>query len=339
MQRAIRVLQSVVSNLRIRLRSATLRFCIRRLLVALPVMFGVTLLTFFILDVLPGNAAQQLLGSSATPEQVMRLEQQLHLDQPAWERYLDWLSGLLRGDLGNSLASGQPVISLLAGRIAVSFELVGYAFILSVGLAVPLALLAARWPRSLPDRIIMIINMAGLSVASYVLALWLVLLFAVHWTVMPAIGFQPLSAGFMQNLRSLTLPAVSITVPLMCLYTRFLRADLLEQMRGEDYIVTAIAKGAGPWRVLISHALRNSLLGLLTLVGLNVGTLISGTVVIEQIFALPGIGQLLFQSINTRDAALVQAIVLLMAVIALLATLVADLLCAVLDPRIQNEQH
>jgi peptide/nickel transport system permease protein len=289
--------------------------------------------------VLPGNAAQQLLGASATPEQVERLAEQLHLNRPAWERYLEWLAGLLHGDLGNSLASGQPVTALIADRIAVTFELVACAFILSVGLAVPLALLAARRPGSLPDRVLMIISMAGLSVASYVLALWLVLLFAVHWGVLPAIGFRPLSEGVLQNLRSVALPAISIALPLMCFYTRFLRADLLEQTRGEDYIVTAIAKGAGPWRVLIAHALRNSLPGLLTLVGLNIGALIGGTVVIEQIFALPGIGQLLLQSINTRDVAIVQGIVLLMAVVTVAANLVVDLLCAVLDPRIHHDQQ
>lgn len=215
----------------------------------------------------------------------------------------------------------------------------GYAFLISLACAVPLALLAARYPNRLPDRISMLLSMLGLSVANYVFALLLVLVFAVNMAVLPAIGYVPVSESLLGNIRSLTLPAVAIAFPLFCFYTRFLRGDLLEQMYGEDYVVTARAKGIGPWRVLIRHAFRNSLFGLLTIVGLNLGTLIGGTVIVEQIFALPGLGQLLLQAINTRDVIVVQACVLLLATVTVLANLITDVLYAVLDPRIRYGQH
>jgi peptide/nickel transport system permease protein len=169
-----------------------------------------------------------------------------------------------------------------------------------------------------------------------VLALVLVYIFAVELAVLPAIGFVPIGDGLFQNLRSLLLPAVSIGFPLFCFYTRLLRADIVDQMLGEDYVTTAKAKGIGPWRVLVRHAFRNSLFGLLTIVGLNLGTLIGATVIIEQIFALPGIGQQFLQSISNRDIPVIEGIVLIFAVVVVLANLVTDLLYAVLDPRVRH---
>jgi peptide/nickel transport system permease protein len=180
--------------------------------------------------------------------------------------------------------------------------------------------------------------MVGLSVANYVLALLLVYVFAVKLDWLPAIGYVNPADGLWPFIKSLTLPAVSIGFPLFCFYTRLLRADILEQMQGEDYVLTARAKGIGPWRVLIRHALPNSLFGLLTLVALNLGTLIGATVIIESIFALPGIGQSLLQAINNRDVAVIEAIVLVLSVVVVVANLIADLLYAVLDPRIRHER-
>jgi peptide/nickel transport system permease protein len=311
----------------------------KRLLLAVPIVLGVSILTFWVLDLIPGNAAQQLLGPEATAQQIATLEHQLGLDQPPALRYLGWLGGALHGDLGTSLVSSQPVTALLGERLAVSGELVGLAFVVSLGLAVPVALLAAYKPGRMVDRVSMLISITGLSVANYVLALLLVLLFAVQLTLLPAIGYVPLSQGMGANLRGMVLPTAAIAFPLFCFYTRFLRGDLVDQLQGEDYITTARAKGIGPWQVLLRHAFRNSAFGLITVVGLNLGTLIGGTVIIEQIFALPGIGQLLLQAINTRDFVVVQACVLVFAVVAVGANLVADLLYAVLDPRVRYGSH
>jgi peptide/nickel transport system permease protein len=315
--------------------SPSLRLIGKRVLLAVPILLGVSVLAFWVLNLIPGSAAQQLLGADASQAQIRALEQQLGLDRPAPLRYLDWLSGAVTGDLGTSVVSGQPVTRMLGSHVAVSGELVLLAFLLSLGAAVPVALLAAFKPNGWFDRLSMLVSITGLSVANYVLALLLVLVFAVNLTIFPAIGFVPFSESPAGNLHSLLLPALGIAVPLFCMYTRFLRGDLVDQLQGEDYITTARAKGIGPWRVLLLHAFRNSSFGLITVVGLNLGTLIGSTVIIEQIFALPGLGQLMLQAINTRDYMVVQACVVLFAVITVAANLLADLLYAVLDPRIR----
>jgi peptide/nickel transport system permease protein len=321
------------------LSSPSLRLIGKRLLAAIPVLWGVTLVTFLVINVMPGNAASQLLGANATPDQVAELEAKLHLDEPVFQQYVQWLGNVLRGDFGNSFASDQPVTSIISERLPVTLELILCSFIVSLAFTVPLAVLAARRPGGIVDRLSMGVSMVGLSVAPYVLALVLVYFFAVELDVLPAIGYVSISeGGLAENLRTMILPAVSIGFPLFCFYTRLLRADIVDKMQGEDYVVTAQAKGLGPWRVLLRHALPNSLFGLLTLVALNVGTLIGATVIIESIFALPGIGQALLQSINNRDILVIEAIVLVLATIVVLANLVADLLYAVLDPRIRYER-
>jgi peptide/nickel transport system permease protein len=321
------------------LSSPSLRLIGKRLLAAIPVLWGVTLVTFLVINVMPGNAASQLLGANATPDQVAELEAKLHLDEPVFQQYVQWLGNVLRGDFGNSFASDQPVTSIISERLPVTLELILCSFIVSLAFTVPLAVLAARRPNGIVDRLSMGVSMVGLSVAPYVLALVLVYVFAVELDVLPAIGYVSIGdGGLAQNLRSMILPSVSIGFPLFCFYTRLLRADIVDKMQGEDYVVTAQAKGLGPWRVLLRHALPNSLFGLLTLVALNVGTLIGATVIIESIFALPGIGQALLQSINNRDVLVIEAIVLVLATIVVLANLVADLLYAVLDPRIRYER-
>lgn len=315
-------------------RSPTGRLIARRLGSAIPVLWGVTLLTFVVMNSLPGDAAQELLGANATPAEVHQLAVKLGLDRSFLTRYGDWLHGVLTGHLGSSLSSGQSVGSIIGQDMPVTLELIAYAFVISLAFAVPIALLAARRPGGVFDRLTMILSMAGLSIANYVLALVLVYVFAVKLAALPAIGWVPPGQSLWQNIRSLTLPAVSIGLSLLCFYARLLRADLLEQMQREDYVVTARAKGIGPWRVLLRHALRNSLFSLITIVALNLGTLLGATVVIEDIFGIPGIGRELLQAINNRDIPVVEATVLVFAVIVVLANLLADVLYSVLDPRI-----
>jgi peptide/nickel transport system permease protein len=324
-----------VSPLRRVTGSPALRLVVKRLLMAIPIMLGVTILTFWVLSLIPGNAAQQLLGAEATPEDVALLEEQLGLNESGVSRYLSWLGNALTGDLGNSLVSRQPVSEILSERVPVTGELVFLAFVVSLLLAVPVALLAAHKPNGLMDRISMMISTLGLSVANYVLALILVLVFAVLLGWLPAIGYVPLSEGLWANLKPMILPSAAIGLPLFCFYARFLRGDLVDQMQQEEYVTTARAKGIGSWQVLLRHAFRNSSFGLITVVGLNLGALIGGTVIIEQIFALPGVGQMLLQAINTRDFVVVQAAVVIFALVAVVANLLVDLMYAVLDPRIR----
>jgi peptide/nickel transport system permease protein len=319
-------------------RSPGARLSGRRLLAAIPVLWGVTFLTFVVMNLLPGDAAQELLGANATPAEVHQLQIELHLNEPFWARYGQWLGALFHGDLGTSLASRQNVSTILGQRLPVTAELLLYAFVASILLAVGLAVLAARRPNGLADRISMAVSMIGLSVAPYVLALVLVYIFAVRLNWFPAIGYVPLSQDPGANLRSLTLPAAAIGFPLFSVYTRLLRADIVEQLQREDYIVTARAKGIAPWRILLRHALPNSLFGLITLVALNLGTLVGAVAIIEPIFSLPGVGAILIQSITNHDLPVVEGIVVVFAVVVVLANLLADVLYAVLDPRIRYER-
>jgi peptide/nickel transport system permease protein len=312
-----------------------LRFIGRRLLIAIPVLWGVTFLTFLVVNHLPGNAAQQLLGVNATPQELHQLTVQLGLDKPLLTRYGHWMHDLLTGSLGHSLASSQSVNSILGSDLPVTFELVAYALLISLVFAIPVALLAARRPNGLFDRASMVLSMAGLSVANYVLALVLVYIFAVQLNWLPALGWVPPGKSLGGNIKTLTLPAVSIALGLLCFYTRLLRADLVGQMRGEDYVTTARAKGLGQWRILTHHVMRNAVFGLITAVALNLGTLLGVTVIIEQIFGLPGIGHELLSAINSRDVPVIEGAVLVFGLVVVLANLVGDLLYATLDPRVR----
>lgn len=320
------------------LGSPGVRLAGRRLLAAIPVLWGVTFLTYVVMNLLPGDAAQELLGANATPAEVHQLQIQLHLNEPFWVRYGQWFGGLFHGSLGTSLTSGQNVTTILGQRLPVTVELLIYAFAASIVLAVGVAVLAARKPNGVADRLSMVVSMTGLSVAPYVLALILIYIFAVRLQFFPAIGYTSLTQDLAANISSLTLPAAAIAFPLFSVYTRLLRADIVEQMQREDYIVTARAKGVPPWRILLRHALPNSLFGLITLVGLNLGTLVGAVAIIEPIFSLPGVGAILIQSINNHDVPVVEGIVVVFAVVVVLAGLFADLLYAALDPRIRYER-
>ncbi len=320
------------------LGSPSLRLAGRRLLAAIPVIWGVTFLTYIVMNLLPGDTAQLLLGANATPAEIHQLTIQLHLNEPFWVRYGRWLGGLFHGSLGTSVVNGENVTTVIGNRLPVTAELLLYAFVASIALAVIVAVFAARKPNGIADRISMLVSMIGLSVAPYVLALVLIYIFAVKIQWFPAIGYTPLTANPVENIKSLTLPAASIGFPLFAVYTRLLRADIVEQMQREDYIVTARAKGVRPWRVLIRHALPNSLFGLITLVALNLGTLIGATAIIEPIFSLPGVGDILIQSISDHDVPVVEGVVVVFGTVVVVANLLADVLYTALDPRIRYER-
>ncbi|WP_448810183.1 ABC transporter permease [Agromyces bauzanensis] len=317
------------------LGSPLARLIARRVLIATPLLLAISILVFAMLEAIPGDPARNQAGMDATEEQVEAIRKQMGLDRPAVERYLTWLGGFVTGNLGRSSVSEQPVTSLLAERMPVTIELVALAFVVSLAIAIPVALLAARKPGGFFDRVVMVISMTLLAVPNYVMALLLVLVFAVTLRSLPAIGYVPVDEGLFANLRSVTLPVLSLAIPLACFYARFLRGDLVEQMNSADYVETARAKGVTPWKVLWGHAFRNSSFGLLTLVGLNIGGLIGGTVIVEQIFSMPGLGVLMLQGVMSRDTAVVQICVFIFAAVAVLANLVVDVMYAVLDPRIR----
>jgi len=314
--------------------SPALRVSGRRLLAAIPVLWGVTLLSFLVLNALPGDAASALLGINATPAELKAFRIKLHLNEPLWTRYGNWLGGVVHGDLGTSIASPQSVASILGQRLPVTLELVIFALVITLVVSIPLAVLCARRPRGIIDRFNMVLSMGSISIAPYVLAFFLVIVFAVDLPVFPAIYSAPTS--IFSNVYQFALPSIILALPLIGFYTRFLRADLLEQMQSEDYVVTARAKGVSEWRILTRHALRNSFIGLLTIIGLNIATLIGATVIVEQIFSLPGIGQELLQSISNRNVTVVEGIVLVFGIAVVLANLLTDLLYGALDPRIRH---
>jgi peptide/nickel transport system permease protein len=314
--------------------SPALQLVGRRLITAIPVLLGVTFLTFVVMNLIPGNPARLILGINATPGQIAQTDIKLGLNHPFWDRYWLWLDGLLHGNLGIAYSNQQSVNSDLAQHLPVTCWLLLYTLVVSLGLGVTVAVLAARKPNGIADRLSLAVSMLGLSIAPYVLALVLIWVFAVKVQWFPAIS-NSLGGNPLQAIRALTLPAASIGFPLFAVYSRLLRADIVEQMQREDYIVTAKAKGVAPWRVLIVHATRNSLFTLITLVALNLGTLIGAVAIIEPIFSLPGIGAELIGAIQINDLPLVEGIVVVFALVTVAGNLLADLLYAVLDPRIR----
>ena len=317
--------------------SPTLRLAVRRILIAIPVMVGVTFLTAVLLNLLPGDAASALLGANATPQEIHQLYLELHLNEPFVVRYWQWLDGVLHGHLGASLtpASKQSVAQVIGQHLPITFELVVFASIVMLLISIPLAMACARRPGGIVDRVTMVLSMGFLSVPQFVLGLLFVLVFAVIWHVFPALGYTPITQSVGENLRDFTLPAFTIALPSAGFYVRLLRSDLIEQMESQDYVVTARAKGLGTWYILTRHAFRNSLIGFMTILGLNVATLFAYTVIVEEIFGLPGLGYELITGVGNRDAPLVQGIVLVFAGIVVIVNLLTDLMYGVVDPRIR----
>jgi len=296
------------------------------------VLIGVTLLTFTVMSALPNDTAQAILGLHASPSAVIALNHTLGLDQPFWQRYWHWLANVLQGNLGSTV-EGASVNHELAIHVPTTLGLLLYALVVAVLLSIIVATLAARWPNGIIDRLSLAVSMLGLSTAPYVFAFLLIIVFAVKLNWFPVLSGPVTGPG--SFFRNLTLPACSIGFGLFAIYTRLLRADIVEQMQREDYIVTAKAKGVPPWRGLVVHATKNSLFTLITLVALNLGTLIGAVAIIEPIFSLPGIGAELINAININDLPLVEGIVVVFALVTVAGNLLADLMYTVLDPRIR----
>jgi peptide/nickel transport system permease protein len=312
--------------------SPALRMVGRRLLAAIPVLIGVSFLTFAIMSALPNNTAQAILGLNASQSAVAALNHTLGLDKPFWEQYWNWLGKVVHGNFGTAV-QGQSVNHELAIHVPTTLALLLYALVVSVVLAIIVATLAARRPNGIADRVNLTVSMLALSTAPYAFAFLLIIIFAVKLQWFPVLS-GPITgpASFFKNL---TLPAAAIGFGLFAVYSRLLRADLVEQMQREDYIVTAKAKGVAPWRVLIRHALRNSMFTLITVIGLNLGGLVGAAAIIETIFQVQGIGNDLLTGISNHDLPLVEGITLVFAIVTVAGNLLADIAYAVLDPRIR----
>jgi peptide/nickel transport system permease protein len=312
-----------------------LGFITRRLLYLLPVLLAVTLLTFLIASLLPGDLAYVILGDQATPENVAALRHDMGLDQPIWWRYLGWLSHVLQGDFGRSFRTGQTVLQAVAERLPVSIELMLLAEITGLVIGVPLAIACAAKSGGAFDRFMTGTAFGMLSVPTFLSAILLIYLFAVELHLLPATGYVPLSEDPVGNLRFLVLPALTLALAEWPGIMRVLRSDMISTLQ-EDYIALAKAKGLKASRILFVHALKPSSLTLVTVTGINIGRLIGGALIVETIFALPGIGRLLVGAIYTRDLIILQGAVLLVAVGFVMVNFIVDLLYAVLDPRIRH---
>jgi peptide/nickel transport system permease protein len=311
------------------------KFVGRRLVYLLPVLFAVTLLTFLIASLLPGDLAYTILGDQATPERVAALRAQMGLDLPLWQRYLHWLWGVLHGDLGRSFRTGETVLAAVSDRLPVSLELMVLAEVMGLLIAIPLAILCAVRSGSALDRFLTGLAFGKLSLPSFLVAILLIYLFAVELNLLPATGWVPFAEDPVANLRSFALPALTLAFAEWPVLMRVLRSDMIATLQ-EDYIAMAKAKGLRPARILLVHALKPSSLTLVTVTGINIGRLIGGALIIETIFAIPGIGRLLVGAIYARDFIILQGVVLFVAVGFVLINFVVDMLYAVLDPRIRH---
>jgi peptide/nickel transport system permease protein len=305
-----------------------LRFLARRLLLTLPVLLGVATLVFSLIHLIPGDPAQAMLGDTASPEEIAQLRERLGLDRPLPEQYTSFLAGLVRGDLGMSLRTSQPVTTMIVERMPATFELAAAAMVFAVAVAMPLGIAAAVWRGTPVDHSAMTMALLGISIPNFWLGPLLAIVFAVE------LGWLPVSGR--GTWAHLVLPAISLGAALAAILARMTRATLLEELR-EQYVLAARARGTSRFRAVVRHAFRNSLVPVVTLIGLQFGAVLTGAVITETIFAWPGIGRLLIQSISFRDYPLVQGCILLIAITYVGVNLLTDLVYGVLDPRIRYE--
>ena len=312
-----------------------MRFILRKVLALIVVLLVVTTLSFLLLELLPASPATVVLGPFATKTAIANFNHTNGLDKPFLVQYWRYVTGVLHGNLGHDFLNHEPVRTAVRQRLPVTFELLVLSQILALAVAVPLGILSAYRPNGIIDRLSATVTFGLLAAPAFVIAVPLVLLFAVKWHLFPATGYVGLSHSVSKNLRSVLLPSITLALPSMASYLRLLRADMIATLQ-EDFITMAKAKGLPTWQILLRHAFRPSTFSLITVGGLNIGTLIGGTVIVETIFALPGIGNLAILSITERNYAMVQGTVLVIAVGYVLVNFLVDLLYAFIDPRVRH---
>ncbi len=309
-------------------------YLLKRLLIGAATMVVASFVVFSVLEILPGDPAQLMLGMNATPDALAALREQMGLNQPLPLRYLNWAAGLLTLDLGRSYTYSVPVIDLVAERLVVSLPLAIIALFLSTAIAIPVGIFAAARRGRAGDAISMGAAQLGVAIPNFWFALLLIYAFAVWLRLVPAGGFPGWGAGFWPALKALILPAVALALPQAAILARVTRSALLEVL-GEDYIRTARAKGMPRRYVLWRHALRNAMIPVLTILGLQFAFLLAGTIIIENVFYLPGLGRLVFQAITQRDLIVVESVVMLLVAAVIVVNFLVDLSYALVDPRLR----
>jgi len=313
------------------------RYAVRRLTQAVPVIFIVMTLVFFMVHLIPGNPAYVILGAQASVEQVQVLEKQLGLDKPIYLQYLTWMGRVLRGDLGYSVITNKPIAEELRIRFPITLSLVIYALMIAVIVSYPLGIMAAVSRGTLKEYLVMLFSLFGLSVPIFWSSLILLLIFGVWLGIFKVVGFVSVYANFWAGMKYLTLPAISLGTALAAINTRQIRSNMLDVLSSE-YIVTAYAKGLSEGSILMKHALKNAVIPSLTILGVQFGTLLGSTVLLEVVFTIPGMGRWIVYSIFSRDYPVVQACALVIAAAVVFANLGVDLLYGLIDPKIKYEK-
>ncbi len=309
---------------------ARYRFVLTRPLQLLPVLFGISVITFVLVRSIPGDPARALLGARSTPDALQKIRAQYALDEPIWTQYLYFLKNLLNGDLGQSLLYKIDALKLISTRIEPTLMLVLGSVLLALLIAVPLATIAARNKGGWADNLIRVFTTAGLGLPAFWLGLMLILLFSVHWGLFPVSGY---GRTWGDKLHHLVLPCLTIALALSAVLVRNLRASMLLEMQA-DHVTAARARGLSEGAVFRRHVLPNSMVPTVNLLAVNIGWLISGSVVIESLFSLPGIGQLLVRGIFTRDYMVVQGVAMVLACATVAVNFIADVVTTAIDPRV-----
>jgi peptide/nickel transport system permease protein len=309
-------------------------FLFKRFATLIGTLIGASVIVFLVLEILPGNAAQLLLGPDASPDAVAALATKLGLDQSAWTRYWHWIGGLLTGNLGDSYAYGSPVRDLILERLALTVPLALMAMTLTTVLALLVGVTAAARHNKLGDVGLMGLTQVGIAIPNFWFAILLILVFSVQLQWFSAGGFDGWGEGVFAGIKSLLLPALSLAVVQAAILARITRSAVLEVMR-EDFVRTARAKGVSQRAVLWTHVLRNAMVPVITVMGMQFAELLAGTIVVENVFFLPGLGRLIFQAISNRDLVVVRNCVMLLAAMVVIVNFVVDVLYAVIDPRIK----
>lgn len=311
-------------------------YFIRRLLIAIPVLIGVTIFNFLIINMAPGNPVEMFIDPNTTEEQIELRKEQLGLDDPLWMQYFRWMNNLLHGDLGFSYSTYEPVSAIILERLGPTFILMGAALIVSILIAIPFGIMSATKQYSKIDYLSTGGSFLGISIPHFFLGLGVIYIFSLQLNLLPTGGMVTLGGegGFSDRLAHLVLPVFVLATGIVGKFIRFVRASMLDVL-GQDYLRTARAKGLKEFVVTNKHALRNALIPIITVIGLEIPILLGGAVITEQVFQWPGMGQLTIQAIMSRDYPTLMAINLLAAVIVLFANLLTDILYSVADPRIK----
>ncbi|SFD87851.1 peptide/nickel transport system permease protein [Lentibacillus persicus] len=312
-------------------------YVLKRILSLIPILFIVSLVVFFIIHITPGDPAYVMLGDTATEEQVEELRGQLGLDRPIYEQYFIWIGGIVTGNLGYSYFMDMSVTTALLEHLSPTAALALLAEILAICIGIPFGILAAKKKGSYLDQSLMGFSLLGISIPSFLLALLLILLISVQLQWLPVAGYAPISEGIGMHLKYLILPAISLGVMQAALIARMTRSSMLDVLN-ENYIKTALSKGAKNRSIVYKHALRNAFLPILTVIGQTFGVLVTGAAVVETVFNIPGLGQLIINSIERRDYSTIQGVILFITFSYVIINLLIDLIYGIIDPRVRLSQ-